>query len=171
MNDELLEMLSCACWGSTAFLAIGNTDRADDGAGVALGRLLRDAGVPLVFEGGMQPENAIPLLRDQGCESIVFLDAVDVAAEPGAVVVMDTADLVGRFPQVSTHKLSLGTLARLAADGRDCRVWLVGIQPESIALDGARLSDSVDETVRTLAESITSLMTAQPTALKERACN
>ena len=38
MNGELIDMLAPVCRGSTAFLAIGNVDRGDDGAGVALGR-------------------------------------------------------------------------------------------------------------------------------------
>ena len=100
------------------------------------GRDCRDAGLPFVFEGGMEPERVLPRVRDLGCETIVFLDAVDVAAKPGSVVVMDALEIVGRFPQISTHKLSLGTLAKLVAGGNESRVFLIGIQPETIALDG-----------------------------------
>lgn len=171
MSDELLDMLAPACRGDTAFLAIGNTDRGDDGAGVALGRLLRESGVPRVFEGGMQPETTLPLLRDLGSGAIVFLDAVDVAAEAGSVVVMDATELNGRFPQVSTHKLSLGTLARLAAGESGRRVWCIGIQPESIELRGEGLSDAIAETVRLLAQRITHLMAAPCPMVEERACN
>ena len=105
----------------------------------------------------MEPERVLPRVRDLGCETIVFLDAVDVGAKPGSVVVMDGAELVGRFPQVSTHKLSLGTLAKLAADGNESRVYVIGIQPETIAFDGEGLSDAVETSVRMLAQGIADL--------------
>jgi hydrogenase maturation protease len=171
MNGELFEMLAPVCRGSTAFLAIGNVDRGDDGAGMALGRKLRDAGLPFVFEGGIEPERVLPRVRDLGCEAIVFLDAVDIAAEPGSVVVMDALELAGRYPQVSTHKLSLGTLARLAADGNESRVYLIGIQPETIALEGEGLSSAVDATVRTLAQAIADVLLESHHAIEERVCH
>ena len=60
-----------------------------------------------------------------------------------------------RFPQVSTHKLSLGLLARqIEAQGR-IRVWLLGVQPESLKLRGA-----LTPTIQTTLELLHALLTA-----------
>ncbi|MCU0609557.1 MAG: hydrogenase maturation protease [Chitinispirillaceae bacterium] len=162
MNNEITETLKLACSGTTAFLGIGNTDRNDDGAGVALCRLLAAGGVPNVFEGGMQPEKVLGDIRDQRFDSVIFVDAMDLNSEPGAFTILDAQELVSRFPQISTHKLSLGTLAHILAEGTDTKVWLVGIQPKSIDMDsaglsGARISAEVTSTIFLLVREITNV--------------
>jgi hydrogenase maturation protease len=113
--------------GRVAFLGIGNTDRADDGAGVVLARLLMQRGVKNVFEDGPTPERLIPRLRDQEYDTIVFLDAVEAGSEPGSAVILDAQRMKSAFPQISTHKLALSTLASLVAEGSTADVWLLGI--------------------------------------------
>jgi hydrogenase maturation protease len=81
-----------------------------------------------------------------GFERVVFLDAVDFGSEPGAVTLLNAVAMKSRFPQVSTHRLSLGALAQCAEQLSDARVWLLGIQPGSLR-EGGRLSAAVAATL------------------------
>jgi hydrogenase maturation protease len=135
MNIDFIENLSEICNGKTAFLGIGNIDRGDDGAGIALAGLLTGAGLENVYDGGVTPEKVIPIIRDGGFDSVVFMDAVDMSSEPGSISIIDTQELVRIFPPISTHKLSLGALAMLVTDGNNSRVWLIGIQPGATRME------------------------------------
>lgn len=170
MIDDLRDMIAPVCRGATAFAGVGNADRGDDGAGIVLARRLASAGVPFVWDCGATPERAVAQLRGGGFDSVVFLDAADFGAAPGAVAVFDACEIAGRFPQISTHKLSLGTVARLVAGGSACRVWLIGVQPRSIDMNGATLSAPVNTTVNLLAHCLAELTAANSPALRERVC-
>jgi len=79
--------------------------------------------------------------------------------------------MAARFPQVSTHKISLGLLARcLEANGRT-RAWLLGVQPESLQ-PGAGLTPAVQNTLKILTELLGKMAAANPavahSALSER---
>ncbi|MFH0919782.1 MAG: hydrogenase maturation protease [Fibrobacterota bacterium] len=167
MNRDFEKGLMALCAGKTAFLGIGNPDRGDDGAGMALAHRLESNGVAPVFYGNTFPEQKVPVLRDNGFENVIFLDAVDAGIEPGAAVLLDAAALQQRYPQISTHTLSLGTLARLISDNNACQVWLLGIQSASIALGPQSLSPRVGQTVQRLAE----LITGQCPVPQESACH
>ena len=45
---------------------------------------------------------------------------------------MGSEEMEGRFPQVSTHKISPGLLARWIEAGGTTKTWLLGIQPGSL---------------------------------------
>ena len=57
------------------------------------------------------PEHHLARLTDGAYDHVVFLDAVDAGVAPGAVLWLEADDIQARFPQVSTHRLSLGLLA------------------------------------------------------------
>jgi hydrogenase maturation protease len=164
--ESLRHALESTCRGRTAFVGVGNTDRGDDGAGMALASALREAGVADVFDGGALPERVLPQVRQGGFDSVVFLDAVDCSAEPGSVTVLPGSEVEARFPMVSTHKLSLGLLAGML-QGPSCSVWLVGVQPQSIALNPG-LSAPVTNTVHMLARELAAMATR---ACEEHVCN
>jgi len=101
---------------------------------------------------GTTPERSIGRLASGSCPNVVFLDAVDVGEAPGSALWMDAALIQSRFPQISTHKFSLGTLARLL-EGR-ARVWLLGVQPGSLE-PGAPLTSPVRTTMKILKDLLT----------------
>jgi len=171
MIENIKDALSSVFQGRTAYLGIGNTDRGDDGAGVELARRLDKAGVRNVFDGGIHPESRTYALREGNFDTIVFLDAVDAGAEPGSIVLLETKEIISRYPQVSTHKISMGTLAQLLTTGTHCRVWLLGIQPRTIEMYGKGLSSPVDKTVHMLAQGITEVITVNERATQEQVCN
>ncbi len=99
---------------------------------------------------GTTPERYVPFLSGGGFDTVLFLDAVEVGAAPGSVVLLDSGEMAARWPQVSTHKLSLGLLARLIESDGGTRAWLLGIQPETLE-PGRGISPVVSATLESLA--------------------
>lgn len=149
MDRDFSAVLTEALTGKTGFVGIGNADRGDDGFGVRLAQALRANGVPDVIIGGMSPENNITSLIKGGFDNLLFLDAVETGAVAGSVVFLNADEIKSRFPQVSTHKIGLGTLARLIERESSARVWLLGIQPATIK-EQTGLSDAARTTMELL---------------------
>jgi hydrogenase maturation protease len=152
--DDFSSVLAVVLRGRTAFVGIGNIDRGDDGLGVRLAEALRDVGLENVLIAGTTPENHVAALADGQYDAVIFLDAVPSAGKPGTVVLIGASEIRSVFPQVSTHKFSLGTLACIVESGNGTKVWLLGVCPASINM-GTSLSGTVKETVKTLTELIT----------------
>ncbi len=118
--------------GRVCLMGLGNPDHGDDAFGVRLAEQLAAAGVPGVIVAGTTPERSIVHVADDGCDHLVFLDAVDFGGAPGAAALLDAATIAARFPQISTHKLSLGLLAAWATANGATRAWVLGVQPASL---------------------------------------
>ena len=134
-------------------MGLGNVDCGDDGFGVRLAEELLEARVPDVVVAGTNPERYFGCLLDSGFDCLVFLDAVAFGAPPGSVVLMDASEICARYPQISTHKMSLGVLAKFVGAGGKTTAWLLGVQPESI-----RLGQTLTPTVRATLELLRSLL-------------
>ena len=150
MKRDLKEELRDAMAGRTALVGIGNTDLGDDALGVRLAEQLQRAGISTAVVAGTVPENIAGVLSRGGYDNVVFLDAVDFGAEPGSVVLLDAAEIQSRFPQVSTHKISLGMTARVIQSESRTKVWLLGVQPKSLRT-GSEMSEPVKQTLKLLA--------------------
>jgi hydrogenase maturation protease len=135
------------------WLGLGNTDGGDDAAGLRLAQTLQAAHVPGVSVAGLRPEQWIAHAAFPRDTHLVFLDAAEFSAQPGAVAFLDATQIQARFPQISTHRLALSTLARLLFDRGAAGVWLLGIQPVSLRL-GPALSPVVQFTVELLGRLI-----------------
>jgi hydrogenase maturation protease len=145
LQDELRDKLA----GRAALVGIGNVDLGDDGLGVRLAERLQRAGFSSAVVGGTVPENIAGSLARRGYDHIVFLDAVDFGAAPGSVVFMGATEIQTRFPQISTHKISLGMTARMIESECRARVWLLGVQPASLRT-GSEISAPVKQTLKLL---------------------
>ena len=154
MIDDFESAFLKICSGKTAFIGVGNVDRADDGAGVVFAKRLEAAGRMHIFIGGTTPERVVSLTINQGFDHVVFLDAVSAGTTPGAAVILDAKEMTSRYPQVSTHKISIGTLAQIAVAGSQTTAWLLGIEPKSIALGTVGLSPEVEDTINKLVKRI-----------------
>jgi len=167
ISSTLAEVLT----GKTAFLGIGNTDRGDDGFGVRLAEALEEAGLENVLIAGTTPEIYAIVLGNGKYDTVLFLDAVFSGAEPGSVVLMDAAEIRSGFPQVSTHRYSIGTLAEIIRSGKGTKVWLLGVSPASTEMGGA-LSGAVKESLRMLTELIPSAKKSAKESLeRNRVCH
>ncbi len=147
---DLVEELRASLTGEVCLMGLGNLEYGDDGFGVRLAEELIAAGVPGVVVAGTGVERAIAYVAGS-FQHLVFLDAVDFGGAPGSVVFLDSRQIASRFPQISTHKISLGVLAKLVEAGKTTRAWLLGVQPKSLEI-GQQLTTGVQNTLETLVE-------------------
>ncbi|MDR7418645.1 MAG: hydrogenase maturation protease [Armatimonadota bacterium] len=166
MNGELRDVLRVALAGRPCLVGMGNADRCDDGFGVRLAEALADAGADVIVA-GTTPERWIGHLARSGFDNVVFLDAVDVGAPPGSAVLMDAGDVEAAVPQISTHKLSVGTLAKLLRAQSRARVWLLGVQPVSVR-EGTGLSAPVEASLHALETLVRAALRSRPAAQARR---
>jgi hydrogenase maturation protease len=151
-------------------VGVGNVAQGDDGLGVQLAERLADCvvGVPgarsIVLVAGAEPERYVGQLSAGDFATVLFLDVVAMGGAAGSVAILDARGLQARFPQVSTHKLSLGLLARLIEAGGRTRVWLLGVQPATLRA-GGRLSAVVSRSVNCLADLLAATLLRQPETL------
>lgn len=173
--SDLREQLRSCLQGRVCLMGLGNVLYADDGLGVRLAEAMATSAVPepefttgnsdpAVRPGlglrtlgwglhclvaGTNPERCLGRVAERGFDNLVFLDAVEFGGVPGSVILLDCEQMTSRFPQVSTHKISLGLLARWVEANGATKVWLLGVQPESLA-PGAPLSPAVEATLEML---------------------
>jgi hydrogenase 3 maturation protease len=114
-------------------MGVGNVDYGDDGFGVYLAEELVASGVADVIIAGTTPEHHLGRIAEQRFDHLLVIDATDFGDEPGTVVFLNAAEIETAFPQISTHKISLGVLAKILEEA-GTRVWLLGVQPDSLQL-------------------------------------
>jgi len=131
---------------------IGNNMKGDDGAGPAVIERLQASGSPVAsINCGDIPENYLGKIAALKPATIVFVDAVEMN-EPAGTVRLFTSDKI-ISGGASTHGMSLDMLARYLAAETGAAVYLLGIQPKSVAL-GATLSPEVEAAVKALVSTL-----------------
>ena len=175
---DLREQLQQLLQGRVCLMGLGNLDYADDGFGVRLAEELQSEGRgpkaerspksegrgevlgsscsafglrSHVIVAGRTPERLIGRFAQQGFDHLIFLDAVDFGGAAGSVVLLSSDEIAARYPQISTHKISLGLLAKWAEANGTTKAWLLGVQPESLK-PGAELTPAVQAILELLLE-------------------
>ena len=127
-------------------LTVGNGMMGDDGAGVLLAQMLRDA--PLdgwsVVNGGSAPENVVHQLREMDATRVLVVDAADMDLEPGTIRRIDADKLDDPF-LMTTHTLPLTFLIESLREFVP-QVDLLGIQPTIVAF-GFPMTEAVRNAV------------------------
>ncbi len=118
--------------GRICLMCVGHPDAGDDALGVLLGEELVGQGMPDVFIAADDPEKFVFRGAGDGYDHLIFVDAVDFGAAPGSVAFLNAQQMTSRFPQVSTHRLSLGLLAQWIEARGTTKAWLLGVQVESL---------------------------------------
>jgi hydrogenase maturation protease len=140
--EGLGQKLQRTLQGRICVMGVGNVDYGDDGFGVYLAEELIAAGVPDVIIAGTTPEHYLGAIAEQDFDHLLVIDATNFQDEPGTMVFLNAAEIGTAFPQISTHKISLGVLAQVL-EGAGTRVWLLGVQPESLQ-PGQDLSSTME---------------------------
>jgi hydrogenase maturation protease len=151
---DLREQLEQCFVGRVCLMGLGNTDYSDDGFGVRLAEALAAAGLPDVIVANTTPDRHLGRVADGGYDVLIFLDAVEFGGAPGSVVFLDAGEMSVRFPQISTHKISLGTLAQWVESSSATRAYLLGVQPQSLK-PGGDLTITLRHTLDALASLLT----------------
>ncbi len=134
------------------FVALGDPAAGDDAVGLELGKRLEKAGAR-VLHAGVNPECCLHHIVPG--ETVVLIDAADLGAVPGTVAWIPGTKAVARFPQISTHRLSLGLLCRYLEDHTGRPAWILAIQPSRLT-PGAPLSPEIRAAVDLLAAELAS---------------
>jgi len=158
---DLRSQLETCLRERACFVGLGNPAQGDDGVGMRLAEAIRDARGEHAPAAGLRTTGSVvlagtalerwaPDLARCDCDRMLLLDAVDFGGSPGSVVWLESEEIRARFPQVSTHGLSLGVWAQWLEAGGARRVALLGVQPGASRAGGG-LSAPVAATVRLLA--------------------
>jgi len=139
--------------GRIGLMCVGNPDGGDDAFGVRLGEELVSHGLADVVIAGTNPESFLARGEHRKYDHLIFIDVVDFGGAPGSVVFLDSSEMTSRFPQVSTHRLSLGLLATLSESNGVTKAWLLGVQPESLE-HRRQLSPGMRVTMATLEDML-----------------
>jgi hydrogenase 3 maturation protease len=105
--------------------------------------------------GGTAPENRTAEIRRAAPAAVVIVDAAEMGEPPGAVRVIDPADIAG--VSFSTHTLPLHIVVDYLRRELGCAAAVIGIQPASLAFDGPvspEVAHAVEETVTALREAL-----------------
>ena len=136
-----------------ALLAVGSELRGDDAVALRVAELLlADPTSPSnlhVFIGSNAPENCTGPIRQLRPSHLLVIDAADIGKAPGAVELLDTAQLAG--VSFCTHALPLSVVVDyIVAACPGCEVVVIGVQPAQLEF-GRALTASVETAAQDIA--------------------
>ena len=149
--------------GRIAIVGLGNEYRADDGAGIALLRLLKYSGVDRINEVALFEVNRNLLRYVSDIEKfqpskIILLDAANLGIEAGHIMVLDEKQIIEK--RISTHENNLDlVMAYFKIVLPEHQILFVGIQFKSLEMSGElTLTEEMRKGVEELARLITDAM-------------
>jgi hydrogenase 3 maturation protease len=157
-DDEICEQLKKIRGRNTLVIGIGNTLKADDGAGCIVCQQLKDTFSERVIDAGTVPENYIGPIIEKRPEVLLVIDAIDFGGSPGQINIFTPDELSS--VAISTHTLSPRLFVDVICKSIPVEVWFVGIQPGQTAL-GEGLSAEVEKAVGVVAEILAEALGGQ----------
>lgn len=146
-------------YGRVVIVGVGNPLRGDDAAGCLAAAGVRESECVRVLIAEDVPESFIGPAVDARPDTIVLIDAVEMAALPGSVALLEPETLEGRA--VTTHAASLALVLDVLRKSTGARVCVLGIQPRSVAF-GQAPSPDVAAGAEALARLLDGLLLAPP---------
>ncbi len=139
-----------------AVIGVGNAGRGDDAAGALIARtLLAGRASPsktaLIIDAGDVPENFAGVVRVFKPDLAVIVDAARAGRTPGAVFLVDPAEVAEE--DISTHRVPLSRLARYIRETMGSRVLILGIEPSSLE-EGGAVVPAVSRAVKRVAAAL-----------------
>ena len=143
-----------------AFVGLGNEYRTDDGAGIAVIRLLKYSGIDksdevALFEVDRNLLRHLSDIEKFQPSRIIFLDAANLGTEPGKIMVLDEKQIIEK--KISTHENNLDlAMAYFKIVLPEHEVLFVGIQFKSLEMsDELTLTEETRRAVEELVRLIT----------------
>jgi hydrogenase 3 maturation protease len=151
LAGKLADLLTPQEFSRTLIITVGNSFRADDGAGPYIASALKQSSKLFVIDAGYTPENVIDQAVKLAPGVIIFIDAADFGGAPGELRLIDT----GHIPQVSlsTHSMPLPVVSKILEEDTKAKVYFIGIQPKSVAHQEG-LSSEVEASAAVLIQQI-----------------
>ena len=141
--------------GKVVVVGIGNTLRADDGAGSLVAERLRKRYPDVVFDAAQAPENYLAPIRRADPDVVVLIDAADFGGSPGEVRVATAEDVEGLM--MGTHAAPLSMFMTVLGHETGANVRLVAIQVATTTL-GAGMTREVADAVESLVSQLGELL-------------
>jgi hydrogenase 3 maturation protease len=137
--------------GRLVVVGVGNTLRADDGAGCMVADRLRVGREGTVFDVGQTPENFMAPIRRATPDVVLLVDAADFGGDPGEVRWATAADVGGMM--LGTHAAPLSMFMSILESETGAVVRLLAVQVGITTLSG-EISKEVAHTVDTLIKEL-----------------
>ncbi len=136
-------------------LGLGNTDRADDGAGVLVAAALKKLFPFFSYSEHDGVEGTVLDISEREEDAFVlFVDAANLHLDPGSVRVIPKDRI--KETEITTHRVSVALMASILEKGGKGAA-VIGIQPKDIAFRG-EMSASVRASVSTVTKVLSGLM-------------
>jgi hydrogenase 3 maturation protease len=141
-------------------LGLGNTDRADDGAGILVAETLKKRFPKFSFSEHDGIEGiALDISERNEAAAVVFVDAANIGEAPGTVKVIPAERI--RETEITTHRVAVALMTALLEKSGNTAL-VVGIQPAAIEFRG-NLSDEVRTSIRVLTGLLAQVMSVADT--------
>jgi hydrogenase 3 maturation protease len=142
--------------GRVYVLGLGNTDRADDGAGVLIAHALKKLFPSFSYSEHDGVEGTVLDISEKKEDaSVLFVDAADLNMPPGSVRLVRKDDI--KQTEITTHRVAVALMATiLESTGK--RSAVICIQPGRIEFRGS-VTKPVRDAIRTVTSTLKELMT------------
>lgn len=140
---DLQNDLSCYEPGRIVIVGLGNPQRGDDAAGLALLAQFDRSSLPggtLMVAAGTTPENCLQQILSADPNLVVFLDACRFGGDPGDIRWLDADEI--EDAAISTHAYSITVIEKFLNLERSVECRYLGIQPGAVE-HGVGLSKEV----------------------------
>jgi len=141
--------------GTVVVVGIGNTLRADDGAGSLVAERLRERNPDVVFDAAQAPENYLAPIRRAAPDAVVLVDASDFGGTPGEVRTATADEIEGLM--LGTHAAPLSMFMKMIVHETGADVRLVAVQVADTTF-GADMSEPVAAVIEILVSQLSELL-------------
>jgi hydrogenase maturation protease len=136
-------------------LGLGNTDRADDGAGVLVAQALKKHFPLFSYSEHDGVEGTVLDISEKGEDAtVIFVDAADLHASPGAVRLVKKEDI--KETEITTHRVAVALMASMLEKAGK-RSAVVCIQPDGIEFRG-KVTKPVIDSINLVTRALSAIM-------------
>jgi hydrogenase 3 maturation protease len=153
MNRTLVEILK----EKVVIVGLGQVLKGDDGLGSLLIERLQGRVRAVCLDAGTAPENYLGKILQEQPQTILFVDAVDLARPPGDWEILSQEEILSSG--LTTHDLSPRHLLEYLREQTSAGIFLLGVQPQHMGL-GAGLSMAVNQTLEDLVKIFAEILHA-----------
>ena len=157
--EELAQRLAEVMTPASVIVCIGNELVGDDGAGCAVAQQLAGTVPWPVFDAQNAPESFLMKIVNCKPDTLVLVDALELAAPPGTVAMLPSRKITGQGP--STHGPAPIAFLDAVRMMHPCRTVVLGIQPEA-GVFGTGLSEVVSASVDLIVRAFRTLAQGAP---------
>ena len=141
--------------GKIYVLGLGNTDRADDGAGILVAESLKKLFPSNSFSEHDGIEGTVlDISEREGKATVFIIDAADMKKDPGATMLVRKEDI--KETEITTHRVAVALMASIL-DKAGKTSAVICIQPETVEFRGD-VSPGVRRTIDMVVRVLTGMM-------------